>query len=200
MTAEETETIFAYLARYASQRGILISSTITGDLLFLRADTTQRVIGSIDYDQPLATDWEAIYDGRKLYNIYRLTGQSPGNNDKAVTVTDDRVPRSRFLTFSADDTTATDISNAAKWRRSKQLAEALTISLPVTDWYVPNTNTLWREGKLVTVRSDVLGIPDGYVFLIKSVEFELSSTGRQARLDLVPPAVYTGEKIDYPWK
>jgi prophage tail gpP-like protein len=198
MTAEPTETIFSHLAKYASQRAQLISSTPSGDLLFLQANTDQQPLGTIEETRPLPLSWAAKYDGRKLFNVYRAIGQSPGYNAKAVTAIDDRVPRSRFLTFTANDTVVGDIQTAAEWRRSKQLAAALTIPFPVADWYSP-AGELWQENKLITVVSDIIGIPKGYTFLIKSVEFEFAESGQTATLNLVPPEVYTGEKIVYPW-
>lgn len=199
MSAEPSETIFAHLAKYAAQRGFLISSTPAGDLLFLRADTSGKQLGTITETDPIVSSWQAEYDGRKLFNIYRVIGQSPGFNAKSVTVTDSRVPRSRFLTFSADDTTTGDIQQAALWRRSKQLADALTLPLTVNDWYSPS-GELWTPNRMVTVVSRVLGLAAGYSFLIRSVEFsEAPDSGQTAKLDLVPPQVYTGEQIAYPW-
>lgn len=199
MTAEPTDTIFSFLVKYASQRARLISSTPTGDLLFLQANTKQQPLGTIEETYPPAVSWAAKYDGRKLFNVYRTIGQSPGSNSKAITTTDERVPRSRYLTFTANDTVVGDIQTASEWYRSKQLAAALTIPFPVSDWYSPN-GRLWAENKLVTVVSAVLGITTGYTFLIKSVEFEFTESGQTATLGLVPPEVYTGQKIVYPWK
>ena len=199
MTAEPTETIVAHLSKYAAQRGILISSTPSGDLLFLRANTESEPVGTLQEGRTPVTAWTATYDGRKIYNAYKAIGEAPAETANTAVATDDEVPRARTLTFKTDDTTTGDIQGAADWRRSKQLAEALGISLPVDSWYAPN-GELWEENTLVTVISESLDIPDGFTYLITKVEPEFQTNGTTATLVLVPPQVYTGEPIIRPWK
>ena len=199
VTAEPTDTIFEHLSKLASQRGILISSTPDGKLLFTKAKTTGQPVGTLEETQPMPIGWAATYDGRQRFNAYRAIGQSSDWKSKSAIAKDDNVPRSRFLTFTADDTTAGDIKKAAEWKRSKQLAEALTMPFPVSGWLAPN-GTVWKENTLVTVISKVIHVPNGFTFLIKSVEFELGSDGKTATLNLVPPQVYTGEPIEDFWQ
>jgi hypothetical protein len=42
-------------------------------------------------------------------------------------------------------------------------------------------------------------IPDGFTFLIKSVEYIFEPDGKKSVLNLVPPQVYTGEPLEEPW-
>jgi len=197
-TAEPGDTIFTFLNKLASQRGLLVSSTPEGNLQFLKADTTSQPVGVLEETQPLPVEWKANYDGRKRFNAYRAIGQSPGGDSKNQVAKDDAVPRSRFLTFKADETTAGNIKNSAEWRRSKQLADALTIPFPVSGWYAPN-GELWKPNTLVTVKSKTIDIPDGFDFLINRVEYVFESSGISSVLSLVPPEVYTGKKLASPW-
>ena len=109
-----------------------------------------------------------------------------------------KVPRSRFLTFQVNETIDGDIEQAAKWRRSKQLANALTIPFPVSSWF-SNEGILWEENTLIEVVSPTLSIANGFTFLIKSVEYDDSTSGKTAILGLVPPQVYSGEDLIDPW-
>ncbi len=52
---------------------------------------------------------------------------------------------------------------------------------------------------MATLKSPSLFVPDGYDFLIRSVEFTFSQNGAVANLDLVPPQVFSGEPIKEPW-
>lgn len=199
MTAEPTDTIVGHLTKYAAQRGILISSTPSGDLLFLRANTDGEPVGTLQEGRTPVTAWAATYDGRKIFNAYKAIGQTPGQEANVAVATDEDVPRARSLTFKSDDATTGDIQGAADWKRSKQLAEALGIQLPVDSWYAPN-GELWEENTLVTVISETLDIPDGFTYLITKVEPEFQTGGTPAVITLVPPQVYTGEPVTRPWK
>jgi len=199
MTAEPTDTIFSHLAKYAAQRSVLISSTPSGDMLFTRANVNGSPVGTLEESQPLPIGWAAKYDGRKRFNSYKVIGQSPGGVSKTATAIDKDVPRSRFKTIEAHDTITGDIQTVADWQRSKQLAEALTFPFPVSGWYDPSGN-LWEPNTIVTVISRTLDVPQGFNFLIRSVTFEYSTDGRKTTLSLIPPQVYTTEKLPVPWE
>lgn len=198
MTASKTDKIFDHLARYASQRGVLISSTVDGDMSFIRS-ATGKTVGTLEEGTALTASWAASFDGRKRFASYRAVGQSPKKNDKFAIASDNLVPLSRFMTFSVNDTTEGDIQTAADWKRSKQVADSLSIPFNVTNFYAPDAS-LWRENTLVTVVSDTLEIPNGFTFLIKSVEYLYEPESISTNLSLVPPQVYTGEPIEIPWR
>lgn len=206
VTANEGDTIFAHLAKLASQRGVLVSSTPDGDLLFHKATTSKQTVGTIEEGQPGALIFAATFDGRARYNVYKCITPDSGTSlawdstgdPKTVIARDNRVPLSRFLTFQGDDTTPGNIRNAAEWRRSKQMVDALSIPFPVQDWYAPN-GELWQENTLVTIVSETLSVPNGFDFLIRSVEYQLDSNRRSAVLGLVPPSAYSGEPLGDVW-
>lgn len=214
-TGQEGEKVFEHLAKLAAQRGGLVSCTAEGDFLFLKARTTGKPVGTIEEGGPFATGWKADYDGRKLYHAYKLITagvkgreKAPvvwGNNAAAgkvgpstVTEIDKLVPRSRFLTFRADDVTPGNIKDAARWKRTKQFVEALTLPFPVSGWYAPN-GTRWEVNTLVTIVSATLGVPKGFTFLIRQVEFEWEAKRRSAILHLTPPQAYTGRDLEDIW-
>ena len=203
VTAKPEDTIFKHLSELAAQRGILISSTPLGELLFTKA-ALGAPIGTIQEEFPPGKDVEISFNGRKRFNTYKAISQTPGRKKAAKGFTksaislDVAVPRSRFKTFIADNSTAADIQKAANWKRSKQVADSLTIPFPVSSWYDP-TGNLWRENTLVVVRSDSLQVPFGFTFLIRSVEYIYEPGGTTAVLSLVPPQVYTGLPIVEPW-
>jgi prophage tail gpP-like protein len=194
MTAAPTDTIFSHLLKYAKQRGVLISSTITGDLQFLRANVNGKSIGTIEEGKQGFLNYTAKFDGRKRFNSYKAIGQSPKKNNKFAIAKDDKVPKSRMLTFKAPDSTEGDMKSAAEWRRSAQLSEALTIPFDGDGFYAPN-GEIWKENEIVTVKSPVLSIPEGFNFLIKRVNLKKESSGNKFSLSLVPPQVYSGEPI-----
>lgn len=198
-----TEKIFDHLAKLAVQLGVLITSTERGELKFTQAADT-KPIGTIEETIPLPTAFDARFDGRKRFNVYKALSQTPArknkkkNESKIQIAKDNMVPRSRSLAFTVDETDAGQMKLAAEWRRSKQLADSLTIPFPVSSWYGPD-GKLWKENTIVTVKSPTIFVPDGFDFLIRSVEYIYTDKGTDAILGLVPPQVFTGEKIDEPW-
>ncbi|MHA1287296.1 MAG: phage baseplate assembly protein [Candidatus Thorarchaeota archaeon] len=197
VTAGKEDTIFEHLAGLAKQRGVLISSTVQGKMLFTRAASGTPQVALFE-DFPPFQNIAAKFDGRARFNVYKAVGQSPKKNSKTAVAKDDRVPKSRFTTFSADDTEGDDIQKAADWRRSKQIADALTIPFPTSSWYNAN-GELWRENTLVSVISPSIFCPNGFDFLIRSVEYLFEPGGTSAILNLVPPQTFTGEVVDEPW-
>jgi len=197
ITAKPTDTIYKHLVSLATQRGFLMSSTAAGDLLFLKAAIGGNSVGTLAEKEIQVSEWSARYDGRKRFNTYRATQSSPKTPGTTAIVTDDRVPRSRFMTIRVNDLVTGAVKRAAEWRRSKQLAAAMTFTIPVTGWYAPN-GRLWTPNTLVSVISETMFIPDGFTFLIKSVEYTYGET-YGAVLSLVPPEVYTGEALEEPW-
>jgi len=197
ITANEGDTIFNHLNKLSRQRSGLLSSTPQGDLL-VHQSASGAPVATLEEGRQLVRNFKAGFNGRARFNAYRALGKSPAGNKVGI-ANDDNVPRSRFLTFTVNETTKGDIQKAADWRRSKQLADALTIPLPVSDWFDPAGN-LWRENTLVTVISEAIHVPDGFDFLIRSVEYVLDGTARTATLNIVPPQVYTGEPLEEPWK
>ena len=199
MTAEPTETIFSHLHNYARQRSILISSTPTGDMLFWKANVDGQPVGTLEETQPLPQNWNAKYDSRERFNSYKIIGQSPGGISKSAVAIDENIHRARFLTIQAHDTITGDIQAVANWQRSKQLADALTIPFPVSDWYDPAGN-LWEPNTIVTVISRTLDVPQGFNFLIRAIEFNYNPAGRSTILSLIPPQVYTNDELPVPWE
>lgn len=198
--ADPTETIFLHLHNYARQRSILISSTPAGDLLFWKANVDGQPVGTLEETQPLPQNWNAKYDSRKRFNSYKIIGQSPGGVSKSAVAIDKNIHRSRFLTIQAHDTITGDIQAVANWQRSKQLADALTIPFPVSDWYDPGGIMLWEPNTIITVISRTLDVPQGFNFLIRAIEFNYNPSGRSTILSLIPPQVYTNDELPAPWE
>jgi prophage tail gpP-like protein len=214
VTIRPTEKIFDHLAHLAAQRGVLISSTELGELKFMKAKDVFGAlgasVGTIEEALPPGQEFKARFDGRQRYNVYKALALSPGRKhklkkgSKAKSVEDPMVTlygtatKGRQLSFEVDELEGGEMATAAEWRRSKQMAEALTVSFPVSSWYAPN-GALWKENTIVTVISRTMFVPDGFDFLIRSVEFDFGEKGATAVLGLCPPQVFTGEPIDEPW-
>lgn len=193
MTASPTDTKFSFLLKYAKQRGVLISSSPVGNPVFLRANVNGVSVGTIEEGKQGVLEFKTKFDGRKRFNSYKAIGQSPKKSSKSAIAKDNKVPKSRMITFNNPDSTEGDLKTAAEWKRSSQLAEALTVPFIATSYYAPNGEQ-WQENTIVTVKSPMISISDGFDFLIKRVAFKRGG-GKTTDLSLVPPQVYDGREI-----
>jgi len=202
VTADPGDTIFSHLSSLAAQRGVLVSSSIKGELEFLRTiteiDPFAMSVGTLEEGMPPVRDITIRFDSRKRFNSYTLIGNTPKKKIFTAQSIDEVVPKTRFLTEDANDCTEGNIQKSADWKRSKQLTDALTFQLPVDGWYAPD-GALWRENTLVTVVSESMHISEGFDFLIRAVEYNYDADGNSCVLSLVPPQAYTGKPIEEPW-
>jgi prophage tail gpP-like protein len=203
---EPTETIFSFLNKLAQQKGLLLSNTVDGDILFLTANTTGTPVASITEGDLQSGNVEtgqtfsATFDDTKTFQIYKALGESPLSFLDAVNATsiNSNIEIARRRVFSATDATKGNIQQAADWERNVSLADSLTIPFPVTNWFTPN-GRLWKPNTLVTVTSPTIFVPNGFNFLIRSVQFIQDGSGETAVLNLIPPQLYTKEDIPEPW-
>jgi prophage tail gpP-like protein len=204
ITIQPTDTIFNHLLELARQRKALVTSDAKGRLVITQANTDGGSVYTLEEGRRPLSQAAIRFDGRARFNSYTAISQSPrkkGKNASAPTATakDDIVPAARMYRFQADDTKGEKLQEAADWERSRRLADGLKVSLPVDGWQVPGTKDLWKENTIVTLKSPSLFIPDGYDFLIRSVEYSFSESGAVANLELVPPETFTGEPLKEPW-
>ena len=196
--ADQGDTVFEFLSKLVKQRDALLSCDTDGNLVVTRANVESPPVATFEENvTPGVSGWGGSFDGRGRFSVYRAVGRNPSGNIES-TVVDPKVPRTRFTTIRADESTKGELEAAARWARNKTLADALTFGLKIEGWRSPDGN-LWRENTIVTVISTSMFIPNGFDFLIKRVEYILDSEGQSANLSLVPPTVYSKDEIIEPW-
>ena len=198
VTAVPAQTAGAHILSLAAQRGVLINSDPDGTLRLFVVDANQTPVGTIEEGAPGFSGFVADFDGRARFNTYRFLSQTPGDSSAAAVAVDNAVPVTRFTTFSGNDTTTGEAQQAADWRKTKALADALTIPVEAEGFKAPNGED-WAPGQIVTLISPTLFIPDGFPMLIRATEMRQEPGGDRTTLSLVPPSVYTGGEIVEPW-
>lgn len=195
ITGSPTETIFKHLYKYAMQRGLVVTSSYEGDLLFVKASSIR--VGTLKQGESRVIEWRSKYDGTKRFNAYKAIAQTPLGESEETAI-DQRVPRSRFLNFRADDTISGNLKKAAEVRRNRAIIHAVSTSLKVSQWTAPN-DTIWKDNTLIKVVSPQLFLPNGFEFIIKAVKLTLDNNGKSAELELTAPQAYNDEPIQDPW-
>lgn len=198
VTADAGDTIGEHLMSLSTQRSVLLSANTEGNLLITKANT-DTFVGTIAEDSPGVKTWSAAFNGRKRFNSYRVYGQSPGDNAKEAVSIDKNIIKTRFTSFNATDTIKGELQKIADWKKTTRIKKALQLSLTVNDWF-DDSGSRWKHNTVVKVISPTLFLPNGFDFLIKSVEYLLSDEVRSTVLNLVPPQVFTGEELVDPWE
>lgn len=199
--SSRTETIFSHLLKLASQRNLLLSSTPEGNMFLTQVNLLSPVdlVGTIEEGVSFVSKFSADFDGRKRFNVYRSVSQGAAKSDQKVGIAkDDLVPLTRFMTFNVDDSLKGEMNQAAVWRRNQETAKALKLPIPVDTWYAPN-GQLWAENTRITIKSVTWGIPGGFTFLIRQVDFKWSTDGKSATLHVLPTSYYSGGDLQSPW-
>ena len=107
----------------------------------------------------------------------------------------------RPIIFSAKDTSQGNISDAAKWQRSRALAKSAKVTATVGRWRDDNDNHI-KENEIITLLAPNIHIYNETRFLIESVSLSKTADSiNQAALNLVLPQAYTLEfpKV-FPWQ
>ena len=198
VTATAGQRAGDHLLTLSSQRGALINSDPDGTLRIFKITTEGVSVGTIKEGAPGFSGFAGGFDGRARFNSYRFLSQTPGDPSASAVAIDEAVPVTRFTTFQGNDTTSGETQQAADWRKTKALADALTIPITAEGFKAPNGEE-WAPGQTVTFISPTLFIPDGFEMLIRSTEMIQAPGGDTTVLNLVPPGVYTGAEIVEPW-
>lgn len=194
-TANATQNIKAYFTELCTQRGIVISHTPEGDLLFTKANTEGEPLFHVEHGV-IATNIEMIFKGQDLHSditVMKQADDEEGSNAGEVTVQNPYVPivtRTKVVTQSSgDDITTNDVAMhalASEWKN------AIKVKVTIDRWEV--------NGKLILPNNTItVYCPKAYIykktkFFIESVDYTGDAKkGEVAVLNCVIPEVYNGK-------
>lgn len=200
-TVSVGQTGFEFLSPLAFLRNQVISCTPEGGLLFQEANTNGFPVGSIienDPDSLLAKSFPVPeFDLRKRFKTFKVIGRTPAKPGEGV-ATDDNINQPRHKLIKVNGQIAGSMQETAEWQKNVALIEALTLKIPVVGWLAPDKK-IWKSNTLITIESETMFIPDGFTFLIRAVELILDDNEKTAELSIIPPNVYTKNKVVEPW-
>ncbi len=187
---EVTETYAEVITRLAFQRAMLVSNDEFGNLFLTAAKQKGAPVCTLFEGDGIVTTWDMDVDGAKLFYSYTVYGEAGDGSVVQSTAIDSSIPSSRTTAVRSGEAGLGNVQITAKWKRNRQLVDALTFPLPVSSWYAPN-GSLWTPNTLVNVKSDTFETPQGFAFLIREVEYDYKASGCTAVLHLVPPLAYS---------
>lgn len=179
------------------QRRLLARSDAKGNVVLIRADTTQRAPASLRF----AVDGNVLSfteteNTRERYSVVKVLGQTRSTKDRrrkantghASTATDAGVRRYRPLLLTADE--QADINacaDRAAWEVAARKAKSYELTATVSGWTVKGW--LWTPGYVVPFAASSFDIQGEY--LITSVRRRKDRSGTKTELTLRLPGAYS---------
>ena len=196
------EKVMPFLAKLAKQRGLVISSTPRGALLFRKSvDGTGQPIAVFEQGQSPMFKIEADFNEQEYYSS--VTGVEPqilflpGEQYTVKNPYLDNVQRPHV--FDVPDVQGGDLKEAVAAKLGRMFANAATYTITVPTWRDPKGN-LWEPNTVVKVTAPGVMIYDAFKFIIRTVQMEREGDVELATLNLILPGGFSSQ-IPYalPW-
>lgn len=188
------ETVLECLERIAREKGILITSTSNGELMFTRSGKVSSGAEIVEGKNLLNASSKTSLKER--FSDYIVNGMQPGaegmsgNRWKAFksTSADSAVTRYRPLVIMAENAMGkAGAKRRASWEAINRAAKSVQISASVPGWRT-DSGEVWQVNRLVKFRSPSLRIDRE--LLITEVSFSISDSGETTDLTLKRPDAF----------
>lgn len=191
------ESVIDCLERVAREKGLLITSTPNGELLFTRSGKNNS--GATIQEGKNLLDGRVRTSIKDRFSEYIVNGQQSGaeglsgNRWKAFKsqTSDPAVKRYRPLVILAENAMgAAGARRRAAWEAAVRAARATTLEVSVPEWKT-ETGKIWAVNEIVRVEIPTLRITRE--MLVCEVNFVLDSGGRVTNLQLKRPDAFALE-------
>lgn len=193
-TSKETQNIKSYITELCTQRGIIVSHTVDGDLLFTKANTEGEPLFHVEMGV-IATEIEMSFKGQSLHSDITVMIQaddSETSNAGEYTLQNPYVPivyRPKVLTASSGDDIS--VQEVAMHALAAELKEAIRLKVTIDRWKVNDTFIL--PNNTITVISPKCYIYKKTKFFIESIDYTGDPKKQTAVLNCVICEVYNGQ-------
>lgn len=193
------QRIYDFLTDLAQQRGLVISTTPAGALLFRKSVSPGAPVAILTEGQSPLLAVVPTFSPQSYYS--HLTGLEPvivGLDGAQYTVKNDRLRGVlRPTTFTLPDTFGADTAEACRAKAARMFGAMASYRVEVATWRDPG-GRLWEPNTTIQVAAPSAMIYGPYEFLIRSVDF--NSDTQSATLELVMPGAYAGQQPEaLPW-
>lgn len=202
VACEPTEKIFGFLTKLAKQKGVLISSTETGKLLFQKAQTNSSPVAIFKEGLPPLLSTSANFKPQEYYS--HITGIETTKIGKKGARYTEKNPHVKTIfrpfTFTASDIKSGEIKQAVEAKIGRMFANFVSYNISVPTWR-DSEGELWTPNTIIILKAPNAMIYKEYKFLIRSVVLNRDSEKETARLNLVIPNSFNNEiPKELPWE
>lgn len=201
---ESDQKIQDFLGDLARQRGLVISDTARGDLLFQKSVAPGNPVARFEEGTPPLLSVTPTLNPQQYFT--EITGFRLAKRGSAGSAYTERSRERlaggvlRSLSFRIDDVEKADVPAAVRAHIGRMLAEAVSYVIVVPTWRDPH-GKLWAPNSTVVLKAPSAFVYRDYEFLIRDVVLHQSRDERTASLGLVMPGVFSQDALPKtrPW-
>tara|TARA_R100000541_G_scaffold18689_2_gene28561 strand:+ start:12136 stop:13368 length:1233 start_codon:yes stop_codon:yes gene_type:complete len=186
--------VLTFLSDLAAQRGLVMSDTPGGKLLFRKAVETGTPVANFTEGSSPLLGVQPMFSGRDYFS--HVTGISPtiiGLAGTQFTVTNARLADAvRPYTFDSQDMLDADVQTSVDSKMGRMFAAAVSYEVSVSTWRDPQ-GELWAPNTLVTLLAEGAMVYSRSTFLIRSVTLSKTPKSETAVLNLILPGSLAGK-------
>lgn len=201
VAVDPTEPVLAFLSELARQRGMVVSSTSYGALLFQKSTPIGDPVAVLTQGSSPLVSVSSSFSPQQYYShITGLESVYTGTAGSQYTVKNPHLAGElRPLTFKSPDVEGGDLQQAVAAKIGRMYANMASYSVAVNTWRDAK-GRLWAPNTTLKLTAPDAMIYDEYEFIIRSIVFERDGKKESAQLDLVLPESFNGGAPEsLPW-
>ncbi|MBP7735957.1 MAG: hypothetical protein KA369_08295 [Spirochaetes bacterium] len=194
---------YEFLSKLAIQRGLIMSSSEYGELVFLKT-TSKPAIESITGGVWPYLGSSVTYNGQKRFSeINALGTKMKGGYGEKHTVHDPELEGNgvyRPCTWKAQDTAPGQLKTAATSYWGRMISSSIDINVEVDGWRLPREKSLWKDNIKINYKCPADMVYDTTEMLTREATLRRNNNSMETRLKLTFPEAYDGKtRGRFPW-
>ncbi len=201
VAAEAGKKAMNFLVGLAKQRGLIISSTPEGALLFQQSAESGAPVARLVQGQSPLVKVNSLFRPQEYYShITGLEAAFIGLPGQKFTVRNPLISSVvRPFSFEVPDTVGGDVKGAVEAKAGRMFGNVVSYEVEVDTWRDPAGN-LWRPNTTLTLTAPGVMVYSEYELLIRSVLFEREGDREAATLNLTLLGAFSGKMPEVlPW-
>lgn len=199
-----SEKVFDFLVKLAKQKGLLVSNSLGGKLLFRQTTNTNPVANIKESEFPFISCTPTFNTQNYYSHISGLTNVTAGNDSEIFTEENPflvNIGVIRPFTFEITDIESANIQNVVKAKMGRMFGDAVSYSLTLQGHRTP-LGEIWNANNMLILSAPGVMIYEDTEFIVRRATLSRSAkTGDTTILDLVLPAAYKAEIPEaLPWQ
>jgi prophage tail gpP-like protein len=200
---EHDQKLGDFLAQLAKQRGLVITSTTRGDLLFQESVKPGNPVARFVEGEPPIVGITPTFSPQEYYSeITGFTSAKRGSGGSKFTQRNERLAGGvlRALSFHLDDIEKGDAPKAVAAKMGRMFANCFSITLQLPTWRDPS-GALWSPNTTVLLTAPGAMVYAETELLVRDVFLKRSNGEQTATLGCVLPGVFSGDiPAKLPWE
>lgn len=186
--AEPGETVKSYINRLVSQKGVVMTNSVSGSIVFTRVRPGKlKPVATFAEGNPGVFEMGLVTNGQAMHSKITVLRQASKKTGRGLQATIQNpyvnTTREKTKILNADSTDLRDIEAAARNELGNEIAQGINLKIKTTKLVLP--------GNSVKVTSEKLGLNANTVFFVQNTTIRGDIKNEVYELDCVPIDAYT---------